>query len=423
MDLINQFIENYKKKMPFYETAARLAAGQLEAVLRSAGIRAIVTYRVKNPGRLKSKVLRRNGRREQPYGSLREIYGDLADLAGVRVSLYFPGDRVKADGLIGDLFEIMETKQFPDESRPPTYNKRFSGYWANHYRARMKVENLKDNQKKYADARIEIQVASVLMHAWSEVEHDLVYKPLQGTLSDEELAILDELNGLVLAGEIALERLQSAGNERVKNRNAAFGSQYDLASYLYNYLSSNFRPEDIELRMGNIELLHRLITSLGMNAPKSVEPVLKTVRFEKDRRNISQQIIDQIITGDDRRYTVYRELRGGGQEIGENAGKAVDDFFAQWIPLERFLNGVVYKGARKQHRPFNVNVIKRMNVLDQELVNQIVALRKVRNMLIHDIEIPETGELEKKTAEAKELLAKLREIFASADGGKAPEGR
>ena len=41
MDLINQFIENYKKKMPFYETAARLAAGQLEAVLRSAGIRAV----------------------------------------------------------------------------------------------------------------------------------------------------------------------------------------------------------------------------------------------------------------------------------------------------------------------------------------------------------------------------------------------
>lgn len=320
MDLINQFIENYKKKMPFYETAARLAAGQLEAVLRSAGIRAIVTYRVKNPGRLKSKVLRRNGRREQPYGSLREIYGDLADLAGVRVSLYFPGDRVKADGLIGDLFEIMETKQFPDESRPPTYNKRFSGYWANHYRARMKAENLKDNQKKYADARVEIQVASVLMHAWSEVEHDLVYKPLQGTLSDEELAILDELNGLVLAGEIAMERLQSAGNERVKNRNAAFGSQYDLASYLYNYLSSNFRPEDIELRMGNIELLHRLITSLGMNAPKSVEPVLKTVRFEKDRRNISQQIIDQIITGDDRRYTVYR-LPGAERRRAGDRGK------------------------------------------------------------------------------------------------------
>jgi ppGpp synthetase/RelA/SpoT-type nucleotidyltranferase len=36
---------------------------------------------------------------------------------------------------------------------------------------------------------VEIQVASVLMHAWAEVEHDLVYKPVdQEPLSDAELA-------------------------------------------------------------------------------------------------------------------------------------------------------------------------------------------------------------------------------------------
>ena len=61
-------------------------------------------------------------------------------------------------------------------------------------------------------------------------------KPLQGTLSDEELAILDELNGLVLSGEIALERLQAAGNERIQSKNTSFNNQYDLAAYLYNYL-------------------------------------------------------------------------------------------------------------------------------------------------------------------------------------------
>ena len=77
------------------------------------------------------------------------------------------------------------------------------------------------------------------MHAWSEVEHDLVYKPMQGTLSEEELAILDELNGLVLTGEIALERLQAAGNERIQNSKATFANQFELASYLYNYLSNN----------------------------------------------------------------------------------------------------------------------------------------------------------------------------------------
>ena len=50
MDLINQFIENYKKKMNFYETAGRMAARQLESALQAAGIRAIVTSRAKSPG-------------------------------------------------------------------------------------------------------------------------------------------------------------------------------------------------------------------------------------------------------------------------------------------------------------------------------------------------------------------------------------
>ena len=259
MDLINQFIENYKKKFNYYESVGRLAAGQLEAILRSSGIRAIVTYRAKNPGRLKSKVLRRNAKRPVPYKNMKEIYEDIADLCGVRVSLYFPGDRLQADQLIRDQFHILESKQFPEQSKPPTYNKRFSGYWANHYRVYLREEFAQPSEKRYCRARIEIQVASVLMHAWSEVEHDLIYKPLQGTLSEEELAILDELNGLVLAGEIALERLQAAGNERIRSKNAVFDNQYELASYLYNYLSSNFRTEDIELRMGNIELLFRLL--------------------------------------------------------------------------------------------------------------------------------------------------------------------
>src|SRR5690606_9552985 len=97
-------------------------------------------------------------------------------------------------------------------------------YWATHYRLKLRESSLQEGQKRYAAARVEVQVASVLMHAWSEVEHDLVYKPLQGTLSDEEYAILDELNGLVLAGEIALERLQKAGEARVTREGTPFAS-------------------------------------------------------------------------------------------------------------------------------------------------------------------------------------------------------
>lgn len=263
-----------------------LAAEKLQLALQNAGIRAIVTSRAKNPARLRTKVQRRNSRREEPYQTLEEIYDDIADLSGVRVSLYFPGDRGKVDAIISELFNILEFKQFPEQSKTPTYHKRFSGYWANHYRARMRDEILNESQKKYGSARIEIQVASLIMHAWSEVEHDLIYKPMQGTLSEEELSILDELNGLVLAGEIALERLQAAGNERLRSRNAAFGSQYELASYLYNFLSSHLKTEDIELRMGNIALLYRLLQRLQLTGLKDITPILRSVKFEKDRRTI-----------------------------------------------------------------------------------------------------------------------------------------
>lgn len=407
MDLINQFVENYKKKLTFYDMAGRLAAAQLEEAMQAAGIRAIVTSRAKNPVRLKSKVLHRNTARTAPYKNMKEIYEDIADLSGVRVSLYFPGDRDKVHALIADLFTIQEIRQFPDQSKPPTYNKRFSGYWANHYRANMKEENLPPQQKKYAAAKLEIQVASVLMHAWSEVEHDLLYKPLQGTLSDEELAIIDELNGLLLVGEIALERLQSAGNERIRNKNAAFGSQYDLASYLYNYLSNNFRPEDIELRMGNIELLYRLLSRLKMVSVKEIEPVLKSVKFEKDKRNISQQIIDQIITGSERRYQTYQELRLRQDGTDPELDQAINYFFEQWVPLEKYLNRATYPNSPRAKGAFNINRLKRMELLDQETLNQIVLLRKLRNVLIHDIEIPDRESILKQGHAAHDLLLRL----------------
>lgn len=420
MDLINQFIENYKKKMNFYEIAGRLAAGQLEAALQSAGIRAIVTFRAKHPGRLKNKVQRRNARRAVPYKNMKEIYDDIVDLSGVRVSLYFPGDREMTNSLIGDLFDILETKQFPKQGEAPTYNRRFSGYWANHYRARLKEDSLEGSQKRYALARIEIQVASVLMHAWSEVEHDLVYKPLQGTLSEEELAILDELNGLVLAGEIALERLQDAGNERIRSKDTTFGNQYELASYLYKYLSSHhLNPEDIDLRMGNVELLFRLISRLGLNGVRQVEPVLKSVKFEKDRRNISQQIIDQIITGSEKRYQVYQELRQNDYQAAPDTAQAIEAFFGRWIPLEHLLNRITYRNAPKKKGAFNVNSLKRMNILDNDCLNQIVSLRKTRNVLIHDIETPEASSILKQTEEAERLLERLEKQFGQQAGGNA----
>jgi len=411
MELINQFIEDYKSKFNYYDIAARLGAKLLEEALRSSGIRAMVTSRAKNPSRLKVKVEQRSRKRGVFYQTLAEIYEDIADLSGVRVSLYFPGDREKADKVINTLFAVREIRSFPNESKPPTYNKRFSGYWANHYRVQMREEQLDARQKKYAQVRLEIQVASVLMHAWSEVEHDLIYKPLKGALSEEELSILDELNGLVLSGEIALERLQAAGDKRIQSTTAAFSNQYDLASYLYNYLNSSPPSSDIKVRMGNVELLFRLLNRLKLDSVQELGQILKSLRLQNDRRTVCQQLTDRILSGNSRRYALYLELHPLSENMPEERKQALEHFIDLWIALESSLNRLIRRRSPKSRgNAMQAACVKRIKVFSSEDLEIFSRLLGIRNYLIHGIEIPGTDQLNHMCDELVYLMDQLPQL-------------
>lgn len=233
-DVITAFMERYNKEFDFYSNLSKKIEDELRSKLHSFGVRAIVSSRAKSPNRLRDKIIDRNVAKS--YSSVESIYSDIVDLAGVRVALYFPGDILKVEEIILTEFDVEGVpKSFPDGKGKPrrneSYEKVFSGYAAKHFRVKMKGSG------RYANNYpVEIQVASVLMHAWSEVEHDLVYKPLQGNLSQEELMILDEINGLVLSGNLALQRLQAAGLKRTESDNYEFKNHYDLALFFISCL-------------------------------------------------------------------------------------------------------------------------------------------------------------------------------------------
>lgn len=125
--VVEEFVARYRREQDFYEHAARLVAQTLESRLQAEGIRAIVTYRAKAVSRLEPKVLDRAKRKN--YQVVHDVYEDIVDLAGVRIALYFPGQRGQAGRLIQELFGDIEQKEFPGEVSPK-YSKRFSGYWA-----------------------------------------------------------------------------------------------------------------------------------------------------------------------------------------------------------------------------------------------------------------------------------------------------
>lgn len=393
MDVIDQFISRYRREFDFYDQAGRLVAQQLDNRRQASGVRAIVTSRAKNPKRLAVKVRQRNI--ERHYSKVEDIYEDIVDLAGVRVALYFPGERTEVDKIIRDLFSLTTHPKIFTGTSNPSYQKRFSGYWATHYRVQLRDTALDETQQRYADARVEIQVASVLMHAWSEVEHDLVYKPIQGSLSEDELAILDELNGMVLTGEIALERLQKAVEARVTRRGASFNNHYELASFLFEaakpLLSGTGDPV-----IGEVDVLFALLQKIGITTPEALEDYVRAIHPDTEHRPVAQQIIDQILATDPTRYSAFASVRAQSDQpspfIGVDQGTNTDEsqqalgyFISRWITFERFLREL---GHLRNLDPRQVTIptprlLRELDIFDAPMLNEIDSIRRLRNDLMH----------------------------------------
>lgn len=310
MEVLSRFLDQYIRDIDRYEGASKLCAQICEGEIETAGIRAIVTYRAKRPDKLKDKLIKRNEKNR--YNDIEEIYEDIVDLAGVRIAIYFPGDKEEIEKFIKSSFDVIEVKEFPQDQEPNggsgIYRKVFSGYHATHYRVKLKPDLNRENNK-YGDTLIEIQIATVLMHAWAEVEHDLVYKPLSGNLSRDEYEILDELNGMILSGEITLKRLQKAFNERVSKQSAAFSNHYELASFLYNRVQELFEKDEDEIIMGRADILFNFLKTAGMNKPDYINKYIENMPHHSGYINIVQQLIEQILKDNPALLDDYQKSR------------------------------------------------------------------------------------------------------------------
>lgn len=391
MQAINDFLEQYISKLDVYQKASRLCAQICEKELERSGLRAIVTYRAKRPEKLKEKIVKRNAMNQ--YTSVDEIYQDIVDLAGVRIALYFPGDQCEIDKFIHNNFNVLDIKTFPQMSYKNTtnipYTKLFSGYRASHYRVNLKKERCADVHKKYCNMIIEIQVASVLMHAWAEVEHDLIYKPLSGSVSSDEYEILDELNGLVLSGEIALNRLQKAFKERVSKRNESFSSHYELAAFLYDHLISSDSFTSENLVLGRADRLYNFLRNVNLNTPDKLEPFLKSVKPDFSVLTAAQKIVEAILLEEPDYHTVFLNIKldtlaynpytNSTEFSNINADlTSVYDFINRMVELEK-----KYKIISTDYSQFE------LILEDKDILNCIDYIRNLRTQLLISNILPE----------------------------------
>jgi len=402
MSVIDDFLGQYNKQYDFYSELSRIGYCALENELSKRGIKAIVSCRAKRPDRLKDKLIKRN--EDKKYKSTEEIFEDIVDLSGVRVALYFPSDRDLVDEIISDLFNVEKTKIFPETTHKPKYTKRFSGYWASHYRVTINDSD-KENER-YKNTRFEIQVASVLMHAWAEVEHDLVYKPISGGLSEEELAILDEINGLVLSGEIALERLQKAMTKRTKETKG-ISDRYELTSFIVNSLNKNYINK---LKLGDTKVLYNYFSNVNkVDTDTFIKYLSKINQGEKE--TISDQLLTMLIRDN---YLDTKNKKSLENYFKRVTGKDKDvsgfeAFIKTWIILEQSVAAINSENEVRHKKYFTAKFepLVELNILTKTEAHELNMFKRTRNQLLHGIETPPDDYLNDAYLRLRELTEKI----------------
>ena len=97
----------------------------------------------------------------------------ITDLAGVRIITYFPDTLAQVDRMLVDEFEIIEKS---NKGATLLQEERF-GYQSIHYLVKLKGERARlAEYRNLKDGVVEIQIRTILQHAWAEIEHDIQYK-------------------------------------------------------------------------------------------------------------------------------------------------------------------------------------------------------------------------------------------------------
>jgi len=151
---------------------------------------------------------------------------DIADMAGIRVITFLPRTVNKVCECIEREFTVLKkddkTLELIDEGK--------FGYQSIHYDLKMlpSRSGLAEYQS-YKDLKLEVQVRTVLQHAWAEMEHDIQYK------SPNAIPTLIKRRFIALAGllEIADREFQTLQDENerhksnIENHIASLRKAYD----------------------------------------------------------------------------------------------------------------------------------------------------------------------------------------------------
>ena len=184
-----ELLAQYKSLLPVYTQMADIIPEKLKEFFSEAGIIvAAVEHRVKAEDSLAGKLKLKGGK-------YKDIF-DVTDLVGIRVITFYIDDVDKVASIVERLFEI-DWENSIDKRKAHEIDS--FGYLSLHYICRIPESSYSDPEHPELNRiRFEVQMRTVLQHAWSNMNHDTGYK------SGVEIPAIYRRNMSRLAGMLEL---------------------------------------------------------------------------------------------------------------------------------------------------------------------------------------------------------------------------
>lgn len=237
-------VEKYREKRGIYADYALCVQRLLSAAINTAGLKVqTIEHRAKTEESFGTKASRPldAGESAPKYSHpLKQI----TDLAGCRVITFFINDVETVKKLVEAEFNVGErenrSSQLRGGGRP--------GYESFHFIVELSAQRLAlPEYARFTGLRAEIQIRTILQHAWAEIEHDIQYKSVDA-LPSEIGKRFQALAGLIEIGDREFQAISDSHNA-VRNAAAISLQQGRLeeieltAESLKSYLDKNLGPD------------------------------------------------------------------------------------------------------------------------------------------------------------------------------------
>lgn len=263
---IDKAIKRYSRERDRYTKLADIVFEKCRGIVSRSGVRATVQRRTKDPESLQRKLRawHVDEKKRARVADEDAIFRSIGDLAGVRITTYLESDR---DIIVKELTEDFAG---PNGDDSPIIDKKDGNakgrfYRATHCQVVVPVEDLEERDSNIASESCEVQVCSLLAHVWNEIEHDLRYKPMNGSLGKVEERLLDQLGQLTMAGDLSIQTLLEATEDRLAKMQGDFADVHDFVARMRPFFPG------ATLFALHADQLFEEVSTLGLNSPDSLD--------------------------------------------------------------------------------------------------------------------------------------------------------